>query len=78
MCAIVPLTPVVVTLPLTVLSSLIMIVPLPAAALCTGGTSWLPLRLTCTAPASALPAVKAMMASAMADFRIVLLIMFSS
>src|SRR5580765_6732572 len=51
MCAIVPVTPVVVTLPVTVLSSPIEIVPLPAPDEVTGGTSWPPLNMTLTSSA---------------------------
>jgi hypothetical protein len=38
--------PVVITPPLTVLSSLIVIVPLAEADVVTGGTSWSPLNFT--------------------------------
>src|SRR4030095_5961299 len=51
MCAIVPVTPVVVTLPVTLLSSPIEIVPLPEPDEVTGGTSWPPLNMTLTSSA---------------------------
>src|SRR6266850_735226 len=51
MCAIVPVTPVVITLPATVLSSPIEIVPLPEPDELTGGTSWPPLNMTLTSSA---------------------------
>jgi len=46
MCAAVAVTPVVVTLPLTDLSSFTVIVPLPDAEVLTGGTSSSPLSVT--------------------------------
>ena len=45
-CAAVATTPVVVTLPLTDLSSFTVIVPLPDAEVLTGGTSSAPLSVT--------------------------------
>ncbi len=50
MCAMVPSTPVVVTLPLTVPSAFTRMVPLPLPVALTGGTSSAPLSLTLTAP----------------------------
>src|SRR5262245_15277019 len=46
MCAAVPTTPEVLTLPLTVWSSLMVIGPLPAASVLTGGTSSAPASFT--------------------------------
>src|SRR6266436_4013393 len=46
MWAALPATPEVVTLPLTDLSMRTAMVPLPVAAVLTGGTSWLPLSVT--------------------------------
>src|SRR5215831_2143637 len=51
MCAAVPATPDVVTLPLTDLSSPTVIVPVPEALVVTAGTSWLPLSATLTSAA---------------------------
>src|SRR5262245_7639695 len=48
MCAATPTTPVVVTLPLTALSSPTTMVPVPEADVFTGGTSWAPLSATLT------------------------------
>src|SRR5207244_2669838 len=48
MCAALPSTPVVVTLPLTDLSAPTVIVPLPVALVFTGGTSLSPDRVTLT------------------------------
>src|SRR4051812_19026619 len=55
MCAATALIPVVVTPPLTDLSSLMVIVPLPEADVVTGGTSCSPVSLTETFSASAVP-----------------------
>ena len=53
MCAIVPLTPVVVTLPDTEPSSATVMVPLPLPSVLTAGTSWSPDSVTLTSAASA-------------------------
>src|SRR5262245_23382172 len=50
MCAMVPATPLVLTEPVTVPSSLKRKLPLPLACVLTGGTSSPPLRLTLWAP----------------------------
>src|SRR5688572_22467458 len=50
MCAMVPGTPLVVTLPVTVPSSATRKLPLPEPCVLTGGTSSAPVRLTLTAP----------------------------
>src|SRR5882672_100493 len=50
MCAIVPLTPVVVTEPLTAPSSAMRKLPLPLASVFTAGTSSAPVRVTLLAP----------------------------
>src|SRR5262245_65623126 len=55
MWAAVPLTPVVVILPLIDWSAATVIVPLPVALVVTGGTSWLPLSVTLTSTAEATP-----------------------
>ena len=52
----VPCTPVVVTEPLIVLSAATLIVPLPLAAVFTGGTSLSPLSLSIMSSAMARPA----------------------
>ena len=56
MCAIMPCTPSVVTLPLIVPSSATRKLPLPFACVFTGGTSSAPVRLTFIAP---LPGIQA-------------------
>src|SRR5512132_752391 len=53
MCAAVPATPLVLTLPAIVLSAAIANMPLPVAEVLTGGTSCSPVRLTGTSTASA-------------------------
>src|SRR5689334_3100045 len=50
MCAAIPAMPEVETLPLTDLSSATLMEPLPEAEVVTGGTSWLPLRVTLPPP----------------------------
>ena len=50
MCAMVPCTPVVLTLPLTEPSALTRIVPLPEPVTLSGGTSSVPVSLTLTLP----------------------------
>src|SRR5262245_39134189 len=60
MCAAVPATPVVVTLPLTDLSAPTVMVPLPVAEVVTGGTSWLPLSTTFTSWLQDIPGHPAM------------------
>src|SRR5205085_986886 len=52
MCAIVPATPVVVTLPLTAPSGATVIAPMPLPDADTGGTSWSPVSLRSAAQAS--------------------------
>src|SRR5262249_42877337 len=55
MWAAVPLTPVVLMLPLIDWSAATVIVPLPVALVVTGGTSWPPLSVTLTSTAEATP-----------------------
>src|SRR5579872_3889779 len=56
MCAMVPLMPFVLILPLTEPSAATSITPAPRAMVFTGGTSWLPVNFTCTVAALASPA----------------------
>src|SRR5262245_66376193 len=62
MCAMVPATPVVVTLPLTDRSAPTVILPLPDPEVVTGGDSWLPLRATSTALPPPPPPLSCMLA----------------
>ncbi len=63
MCAAVPSIPVVLMVPLTDLSAAMEMVPLPDAAVVTGGVSSAPVKFTFTSTANA-DALNAMMAAA--------------
>src|SRR5271170_8215369 len=74
-CPMVPSIPEVVTLPLTDLSSPILILPSPLASVVTAGTSWSPVRVTLTSLAFATVKLAASSVAKAARWRIELILL---